>query len=83
MTDEHPTAKVMKLEETSSKKVNANAGSGLPDSNLEKRLKEQSDLLWGIKDELKKNVSMAEMREMLEANDQDSSGSEYDLRDRW
>jgi hypothetical protein len=28
-------------------------------------------------------VSTAELREMLIANNQDASGSEYDLRDRW
>lgn len=87
MTDEQPTVKAAKLEETSSLKVVAkksgNADSGLSDSDLEKKLKEQSDLLWSIKDELKKNVSTAEMRDMLEANGQDPSGSEYNLRDRW
>lgn len=82
MSDEKPTAKAPKLEETSSQKVDASK-SGLSDSDLEKKLKEQSELLWSIKDELKKNVSTAEMREMLEENDQGSSGSEYDLRDRW
>lgn len=82
VSDEKPTAKAPKLEETSSQKVDASK-SGLSDLDLEKKLKEQSELLWSIKDELKKNVSTAEMREMLEENDQGSSGSEYDLRDRW
>ncbi|KAF3335248.1 poly [Carex littledalei] len=81
VSDEKPTAKAPKLEETSSWKVDASK-SGLSDSDLEKKLKEQNELLWSIKDELKKNVSTAEMREMLEENDQGSSGSEYDLRDR-
>lgn len=49
---------------------------------LEKKLEEQSKALWDIKDELKKHVTTAELREMLEANGQDSAGSEYDLRDR-
>ncbi|KAJ4805650.1 Poly [ADP-ribose] polymerase [Rhynchospora pubera] len=84
VSHEQPTTKAPKLEATSSQKVDAdksgNAGSGL--SDLEKKLKAQSDMLWSIKDELKKMVSTAEMKEMLEANSQDSSGSEYDLRDR-
>lgn len=60
------------------------SGQSSSNSNeLERKLKEQSDALWKIKDELKKHVAVAELREMLEANDQDSAGSEYDLRDRW
>lgn len=50
---------------------------------LENRLEAQSKELWALKDDLKKHVTTAEMREMLEANDQDSTGSELDLRDRW
>ncbi|CAI8614299.1 unnamed protein product [Vicia faba] len=56
--------------------VNGEAGG------LENRLEAQSKELWALKDDLKKHVSNAEMREMLEANDQDSTGSELDLRDR-
>lgn len=52
-------------------------------SDLEKKLEEQSKTLWNIKDELKKNVATSELKEMLEANGQDSAGSEYDLRERW
>ncbi|KAJ3678554.1 hypothetical protein LUZ60_002357 [Juncus effusus] len=63
-----------------------NAESGNPSSDssaeLEKKLKEQSELIWKMKDELKKHVTTGEMREMLEINGQDSTGSEYDLRDR-
>ncbi|OAY84085.1 Poly (ADP-ribose) polymerase 1 [Ananas comosus] len=59
------------------------SGQSSSNSNeLERKLKEQSDALWKIKDELKKHVTVAELREVLEANDQDSAGSEYDLRDR-
>ncbi|XP_019456536.1 PREDICTED: poly [ADP-ribose] polymerase 1 isoform X1 [Lupinus angustifolius] len=50
--------------------------------DLESRLETQSIELWALKDNLKKHVTNAEMREMLEANGQDSSGSELDLRDR-
>jgi poly [ADP-ribose] polymerase len=39
--------------------------------------------MWELKDNLHKHVSTAELREMLIANNQDASGSEYDLRDRW
>ncbi|XP_068640410.1 poly [ADP-ribose] polymerase 1 [Aristolochia californica] len=51
-------------------------------SSLDKKLEEQSRALWVIKDDLKRHVTTAEMREMLEVNSQDSSGSEFDLRDR-
>lgn len=51
--------------------------------DLENRLETQSKELWALKDDLKKHVTTAELREMLEANDQDSTGSELDLRDRW
>ncbi|GJN12065.1 hypothetical protein PR202_ga30309 [Eleusine coracana subsp. coracana] len=58
-----------------------------PDSNassadLQHKLKEQSDTLWKLKDELKKHVSTAELRNILEANEQDSSGPERHLLDR-
>ncbi|KAF6175035.1 hypothetical protein GIB67_039583 [Kingdonia uniflora] len=51
-------------------------------SDLKAKLEAQTKELWAIKDELKKDVTTAELREMLEANSQDSSGSELDLRDR-
>lgn len=52
-------------------------------SDLVSKLEAQSKGLWKLKDDLKKHVTTAELREMLESNDQDSSGSELDLRDRW
>lgn len=52
-------------------------------SDLESKLEAQSKALWALKDELKKYVTTAELREILEANGQDSTGSELDLRDRW
>ncbi|KAK8955974.1 Poly [ADP-ribose] polymerase 1 [Platanthera guangdongensis] len=51
-------------------------------SDLERKLEEQSKALWSIKDELKQQVTIAELREMLEANDHDPAGSENDLRER-
>ncbi|KAK7284099.1 hypothetical protein RJT34_18838 [Clitoria ternatea] len=51
-------------------------------SDLESRLETQSKELWALKDNLKKHVTTAELREMLEANGQESTGSELDLRDR-
>ncbi|XP_022967405.1 poly [ADP-ribose] polymerase 1 [Cucurbita maxima] len=51
-------------------------------SDLVSKLEAQSKELWKLKDDLKKNVTTVEMREMLESNDQDSTGSELDLRDR-
>ncbi|KAG8099933.1 hypothetical protein GUJ93_ZPchr0013g36640 [Zizania palustris] len=56
--------------------------SNASSTDLEKKLKEQSDTLWKLKDELKKHVSTAELRDMLEANGQDTSGPERHLLDR-
>ncbi|PON62587.1 Poly [ADP-ribose] polymerase [Parasponia andersonii] len=50
-------------------------------SDLEIKLESQTKELWALKDDLKKHVTTAELREMLEANGQDSTGSELDLRD--
>uniref|UniRef100_M8BAB1 Poly (ADP-ribose) polymerase 1 n=1 Tax=Aegilops tauschii TaxID=37682 RepID=M8BAB1_AEGTA len=52
-------------------------------ADLHQKLKEQSDTLWKLKDELKKHVSTAELRDMLEVNEQDPSGPERDLLERW
>ena len=63
---------------------NADLGGELSrDSNMESQLEAQTTKLWGLKDDLRKKVSTAEMREMLEANGQDSTGSELDLREHW
>ncbi|PQQ17792.1 poly [Prunus yedoensis var. nudiflora] len=51
-------------------------------TDLESKLEAQSKELWALKDDLKKHVTTAELREMLEANVQDSTGSELDLRER-
>lgn len=51
--------------------------------DLENKLETQTKELWALKDDLKKHVTTAELREMLEANGQDSAGSELDLRERW
>ncbi|TQD73446.1 hypothetical protein C1H46_041032 [Malus baccata] len=51
-------------------------------SDVGDKLEAQTKELWALKDDLKKHVTNAEMREMLEANDQDSTGSELDLRER-
>ncbi|KAL0371203.1 UNVERIFIED_CONTAM: Poly [ADP-ribose] polymerase 1 [Sesamum angustifolium] len=51
-------------------------------SILESQLEMQTRALWALKDELKKYVTISELREMLEANEQDSRGSELDLRER-
>ncbi|KAM6592239.1 hypothetical protein CsatA_014844 [Cannabis sativa] len=51
-------------------------------SDLDTKLEAQSKELWSLKDDLKKHVTSAELREMLQANDQDSTGSELDMRDR-
>ncbi|GFP96805.1 poly [ADP-ribose] polymerase 1 [Phtheirospermum japonicum] len=51
-------------------------------SDLESQLEKQARTLWALKDDLKKYVSTSELREMLEANEQDSRGSELDLREK-
>ncbi|KAG2713573.1 hypothetical protein I3843_04G174400 [Carya illinoinensis] len=51
-------------------------------TDLDSKLETQSKELWALKDDLKKHVTTAELRQMLEANDQDSTGSELDLRER-
>lgn len=51
-------------------------------TELELKLENQTKALWNIKDDLQKHVKTAELREMLEANGQDPSGSEYELRER-
>ncbi|XAR61125.1 NAD(+) ADP-ribosyltransferase [Bertholletia excelsa] len=59
-----------------------NRTSEKKESDLEILLKAQNKELWALKDDLKKHVTTADLREMLRANSQDSSGSELDLRDR-
>ncbi|XP_038887409.1 poly [ADP-ribose] polymerase 1-like isoform X2 [Benincasa hispida] len=51
-------------------------------SDLVSKLEAQSKGLRKLKDDLIKHVTAVELREMLESNDQDSTGSELDLRDR-
>ncbi|CAK9323528.1 unnamed protein product [Citrullus colocynthis] len=50
-------------------------------SDLVSKLEAQSKGLRKLKDNLKKHVTTVELREMLESNDQDSTGSLVDLRD--
>ncbi|CAK7346440.1 unnamed protein product [Dovyalis caffra] len=53
------------------------------DCDFDSKLEAQSKELWALKDDLKKHVTALELRAMLEANGQNSTGSELDLRDRW
>ncbi|EOX94511.1 Poly(ADP-ribose) polymerase 2, putative isoform 2 [Theobroma cacao] len=45
------------------------------------KIEAQNKDLWTLKDDLKKHFTTAELHEMLEANGQDATGSELDLRD--
>lgn len=72
-------SKYVKAEENVSSSRKEKQESG----DLEVRREAQARTLWALKDDLKKNVSAIELRQMLEANDQSSSGSELDLRERW
>ncbi|KAK9067559.1 hypothetical protein SSX86_011670 [Deinandra increscens subsp. villosa] len=63
-------------------KNNNSVDSDLDPSKLQSLLEAQTKELWALKDDLKKHVSTSELKEMMEANNQDSSGSELNLRDR-
>ncbi|PHU22660.1 Poly [ADP-ribose] polymerase 1 [Capsicum chinense] len=83
------TSKVVKAEAdvSAGKKVLGRNSNNAKDelskaSELESQLEAQTKALWALKDDLKKHVTTGELREMLEANDQETSGSELDLRDR-
>ncbi|KAL6214589.1 hypothetical protein ACLB2K_014021 [Fragaria x ananassa] len=51
-------------------------------TEVEIKMEAQTKELWALKDDLKKHVTTVELRKMLEANAQSSTGSELDLRDR-
>ncbi|KAI3506849.1 hypothetical protein L1887_21425 [Cichorium endivia] len=77
--DRDQKSKIAKTEDDPlTPKTSKNSNNSGDHSLLEAQTKE----LWALKDDLKKNVTTSEMREMLEANDQDSSGPEHELRDR-
>lgn len=67
----------------SSSSNDKNLVDGTDASVLESQLESQSRALWALKDDLKKHMTTSELREMLEANEQDTRGSELDLRERW
>ena len=71
------------MSETFEKNANLLVVENPKASDLESLLEAQTKDLWDLKDNLKKHVTLGELREMLEANEQDSAGSEFDLRDRW
>ncbi|XP_010414140.1 PREDICTED: poly [ADP-ribose] polymerase 1 [Camelina sativa] len=50
--------------------------------STERVMEAQTKELWDLKDDLKKYVTTAELREMLELNEQSTRGSELDLRDK-
>uniref|UniRef100_J3KUT4 SAP domain-containing protein n=1 Tax=Oryza brachyantha TaxID=4533 RepID=J3KUT4_ORYBR len=62
-------------------KVVVSCESNASSTDLQEKLKEQRGTLWKLKDELKKHVSTAELRNMLDANGQDTSGPERHLLD--
>lgn len=70
---------------SSSKTSSSKSTKDLKDEQalLEKQLETQTKTLWALKDDLKKHVTTSELKEMLEVNEQDSRGSELDLRARW
>ncbi|KAG0453307.1 hypothetical protein HPP92_025971 [Vanilla planifolia] len=74
--------KVVDDERISKASTSDGVNSPVTGANLEKKLEEQNKALWAIKDELKKHVTAAELRELLELNEQDPAGSEFDLRER-
>ena len=78
--DGDPKSKIAKVDGDVS---NGRTASAKNADDLESKLEAQSKELWSLKDNLKKHVTTVELRQMLEANGQDTSGSELDLRDRW
>ncbi|GJP52654.1 hypothetical protein CLOM_g11752 [Closterium sp. NIES-68] len=58
------------------------AGEAGMSKELEKALEQQARRLWEVKDKLRTHMSVADMRAMLTANQQDATGSEDALRDR-
>ncbi|XP_007253978.3 poly [ADP-ribose] polymerase 1 [Astyanax mexicanus] len=52
------------------------------EKQLQQQLKEQSQLVWGIKDKLKKYCSTNDMKELLIANDQEVPSGESNVLDR-
>ncbi|XP_063775031.1 poly [ADP-ribose] polymerase 1 [Pseudophryne corroboree] len=52
------------------------------ESKLEKLLKEQTELIWSIKDELKKVCSTNDLKELLIANKQQVPSGETNIQDR-
>ncbi|KAI3678826.1 hypothetical protein L6452_38129 [Arctium lappa] len=85
--DHDQKSKIAKIESDPSTQKTLKSGNISGDRELEPAklhslLEAQTKELWALKDDLKKSVSTTELREMLEANNQDSSGSELDLRDR-
>ncbi|XP_056621312.1 poly [ADP-ribose] polymerase 1 [Triplophysa dalaica] len=52
------------------------------DEKLEIKLKEQSQVIWGIKDKLKKHCSVNDMKELLIANHQEVPSGESNVVDR-
>ncbi|GAB2282278.1 Poly [ADP-ribose] polymerase 1 [Dionaea muscipula] len=84
VSEERGTAK-RKSTSTDDKNVKVARTDGVGNSkeaDLDSRLKAQTEELWALRDNLKMHVSTAELREMLEANCQESSGTELDLRER-
>lgn len=69
-----------KLAKTS---LEMSTSGALQPCSKEREMEAQTKELWDLKDDLKKYVTTAELREMLEANEQSSRGSELDLRDKW
>lgn len=74
---------VSKIRGASVRKNNDAEDQNPKSSDLECKLEVQTKKLWALKDELKQHVTTAELREMLEANGQDPTGSEFDLREQW
>ncbi|CAI5467286.1 unnamed protein product, partial [Closterium sp. Yama58-4] len=58
------------------------AEEGKMSLELERALEQQARRLWEVKDKLRAHLSVADMRAMLEANQQEPGGSEDALRER-
>ncbi|KAI3449746.1 hypothetical protein Pfo_006411 [Paulownia fortunei] len=86
-SDQKSKIAIARVNASSNKTSSSNNTKNLEDEHSkasvrESQLEMQTRALWALKDDLKKYVTTSELREMLEANEQDSRGSELDLRER-
>jgi len=76
---EEPVMKKRKMNVEEEKKVVEEVKKTPEEIEMENKLNEENDILWKVKDNLKKELKNKELKRMLELNDQSSRGGEQDL----